>query len=944
MRPVYSIPMGADFIDELADFILRDGRRLDDTAVVFPGKRPALYLRRRLAEKLNRPFYAPFFFSIETFIDYLAKISHPDFLDLEYNDAIWILYQAVSSLDRFRSHPFRQQGFDRFYYWGRHLFSFIDQIDMEDVPDVRLQSLEKNAELGYDVPESVNNLLSNIGELRNRFHDILREERLFTKGYKHLCAWESLEEFVPADFHHVYFAGLFGLTEGEKEITAHFLRHDTGDIIFEGDPDDWTILGRLVSYYGTDAVKIPSKVAEPSSIHFHSGFDTHAEVLKVSGILEKTEARKTAVILPLTEALFPLLTFAVDRVDTRYNISLGYPLQRTPVFDLISNIVDSQTARRDHNTYSAQAYLKVMLHPFVKNLSLHEDLRLLLTSLKRLLTGEVRESAVAGRAFITLEEMEAAVRLAAKDGKPADSPGAEAARALVQVHDLLFRSFENAITMWDYATGLEQVLDFILRNTPVRSYVLSGEIFTRTFELLARVRETRFSREVFRKNERENRQVLCDFLLQFLKSATLPFETRPVEPLEVLGVLESRNIRFDTVIMLDVNEGVMPEPKKIDPLIPVGIYDKLGIPSPEYNEEIYRYYFYRLVRSAADVHLVYIDAEDKPRSRYIEQIIWTMEKEKKALNVVSVDSTPNRIVPAPRGRLPEIAKTEEVCNMLLNETYSPSQIDEYIQCPLSFYFKRVLKFEEKKEVSDDIDVMDRGTIIHQILCNTFLPYRDREIEPSSYEAVRLTLMDALEEEFRHRVITGEFYLFKRLASFKLESFLRRTVKEAPKPFIVKYLEQSVDANLDVGARSIRLRGRTDRVDYSPDDDEYVIIDYKTGGLKQYPRRALSSVDLSSVEDIHRRIPTFQLPLYVYMFGQNHDVRPGGVNAKLLFLKTNRDELLFGSAGREDRESVQKRYMEGVRTVLTHILDPSKPFKPFDDLSCSGCRFNLLCHV
>ena len=943
MSPVYSIPIGADFIGELADFILRDGKRLDETAVVFPGKRPALYLRRRLAEKLKRPFYAPSFFSIETFIDYLVKASHPDFLDLEYNDAIWMLYQAVSSLDRFRSHPFREQGFDRFYYWGRHLFSFIDQIDMEDVSDVRLQSLEKNAELGYDVPGSVNTLLSNIGELRSRFHDVLREEHLFTKGYKYLCARDALDEFAPAEFHHVYFAGLFGLTDVEKEITGYFIRHGTGDIIFEGNPDDWTILSRLSSYYGTDVVKIPSKVSEPGNIKFYSGFDTHAEVLKVSGILEKAEAQKTAVVLPLSEALFPLLTFAVDRVDTRYNISLGYPLQRTPVFDLISNIIDSQTTRRDHNTYSAPAYLKVMLHPFVKNLSLHEDLRLLLTNLRRLLTGEIRESTVAGRAFITLGEMETAVRLAAKDENRAGSLGAEAAQALDQVHDLLFRSFEDAGSMWDYAASLDQVLDFILKNTPVRSYVLSGEIFTRTFELLARVRETRFSREVFRKNERENRQVLCDFLLQFLKSATLPFETRPVEPLEVLGVLESRNIRFDTVIMLDVNEGVIPEPKKIDPLIPIGIYENLGIPSPEYNEEIYRYYFYRLIKSAKDVHLVYIDAEDRPRSRYVEQIIWAIEKEAKELGVVTVDSTPNRIRPAPRGRLPEITKTEEVCNILLNETYSPSQIDDYIRCPLSFYFKKILKFEEKKEVSDDIDVMDRGTIIHQILYNTFLPYKDREIGPSSHETVRRTMTEALEEEFRHRVITGEFYLFKKLASFKLDSFLRRSVKEAPKRFVVKYLEQTFDADLDVGARSVRLRGRVDRVDYFP-DDEYVIVDYKTGSFKQYSRRALPSVDLSSIEDIHRRIPTFQLPLYVHMFGQNHDGRPEGVNAKLVFLKTNKEEFLFGSADREDRENVQSRYMEGVRTVLADMLDPSKPFRPFDDLACSACRFNLLCHV
>ena len=944
MKPVYSVPIGADFIDELADFILRDGKRLDELAVVFPGKRPALYLRRQLAEKLGQPFYAPDFFSIETFIDYLVKTSYPDFVDLEYNDAIWMLYQAVGSLDQFRSHPFREKGFDRFYYWGQYLFSFIDQIDTENVSDMKLHSLEKNAELGYDVPGSINDLLSNIGQLRKRFHAMLEEERLFTRGYKYLCARNALDHFVPDEFRHIYFAGLFGLTDVEKEITKHFWERGLGDIIFEGDAEDWPILARLVSYYGAEVVKIPSEVKAPKRIRFYSGFDTHAEVLKAAGILERAASPKTAVVLPLSEALFPLLTFAVDRIDTRYNISLGYPLQRTPVFDLISNIIEGQTLRRAPYTYPAQVYLKVMLHPFVKNLALHEDLRLLLTNLKGLLTGEVRGSIVAGRAYVALDEMERAVRLMGGDEKRGSDRGAGAGNALRDIHDLLFRSFENARTIWDYAVSLEQILDFILRNTPVRSYVLSGEIFTRTFELLARVREVRFSREVFQKNERENRQILCDFLLQFLKSATLPFETRPVEPLEILGVLESRNIRFDTVIILDVNEGVLPEPRKIDPLIPIGIYDKLGIPSPDYNEEIYRYYFYRLINSAKDVHLVYIDAADKPRSRYVEQVIWAMEKEKKALDVVDVDSTSPKIRLAPRGPLPEIPKSDDVCDMLLRQTYSPSHIDDYIRCPLLFYFSRVLKFEEKKEVSDDIDVMDRGTIIHQILYRTFLPYKDIEITPSMHEAVLRTMTGALEAEFRHRVITGEFYLFRKLASFKLESFLRRNVKEAPKRFIVKHLEQAFDANMTVGAHLIKFKGRMDRVDYSPEDDEYTIVDYKTGGSKEYPRRALSGVDFSSVEDIHRHVPTFQLPLYVYLFRQTHECRPGSVNAKLVFLKVNREELLFGSGNAEERESAEERYMEGVRTVLADITDPTRPFKPFDDLACFACRFNLLCHV
>ena len=144
----------------------------------------------------------------------------------------------------------------------------------------------------------------------------------------------------------------------------------------------------------------------------------------------------------------------------------------------------------------------------------------------------------------------------------------------------------------------------------------------------------------------------------------LPFETKPIEDLEIIGVLESRNISFDTVIMLDVNEGIMPQAKKINPLIPLGIYDILGIPSPEYNEEIFRYYFYRLVRSARDVHLLYIDSEEKPRSRYIEQLIWEQERATQTINAIKVDKKTYKINVHLQSTLPVIEKTEKVQNIL----------------------------------------------------------------------------------------------------------------------------------------------------------------------------------------------------------------------------------------------------------------------------------------
>jgi len=934
MKKIYSIPLGTDFIEALKNFIIAGENPLSETAVVFAGKRPSLYLKRKFAEKATQPFYPPSFFSMDEFIDYVAKKKYHTFTDLEYADAIWLLYQSIQSLDVFNNHPFRENGFGEFFYWGQYLLDFINQLDTENIPNSKLHSLERNAEIGYDVPEGVNTLLINISILRDEFHETLKRHKYFTRGYKYLSALDVIGEIDFNEFAHIYFAGLFGLTGTEKELLKDIWEKGKGDIILEGEVEDWQMLTHLVSYFGAQIENIPCERTNHKSIKIYSGFDIHSEILKVYKILKTTDAQKTAIILPTSEPLFPLLTFAIDRIDTKYNISLGYPLARTPVFDLISNILNAQIARRKEGLYPARHYLNVILHPFVKNLMLGADIRTFLLDIEKSLTGGYPESNIANKPFIILEEIEKATRLGIVDNR----------EVLKRIHKIFFENFEDANTLYEYSEKIEEALDFTLNHTPIRSYILSGEIFKKMFELLDKMKHTKFSEERFHTGEEENRQALCDFILQSLKSTTLPFETKPIEPVEILGVLESRNIRFDRVVILDVNEGIIPEPKKIDPLVPLGVYDKLGIPTPEHNEEIYRYYFYRLIESAKDVHLLYIDSEDKPRSRYIEQILWEEEKSKKEIGVIKIDRSIYRINLRPQEILPEIKKTENILRLLSTRLYTPSEIDDYIRCPTVFYYSHILNFEQKREVTEDIDVMDRGKIIHRILCNTFERFKNREITPYMYDEILSNMYDMIERHFTNRLITGEYYLFKKLTTYKLESFLKKNVKEASRPFTIKYLEERIEDKIVLDDEKIKFKGRIDRVDFYPQENEYVIVDYKTGGIKQYSRGFLKKTALNSIEDIHKNINSLQLPIYVHLFQNTFNIPLGNINAKLILLRNNEEELLFKDNTKIEKEHIQEKYVGAIKTVLRDILNSSKPFKPYTDDVCAECTFNNMCHI
>jgi len=207
-----------------------------------------------------------------------------------------------------------------------------------------------------------------------------------------------------------------------------------------------------------------------------------------------------------------------------------------------------------------------------------------------------------------------------------------------------------------------------------------------------------------------------------------------------------------------------------------------------------------------------------------------------------------------------------------------------------------------------------------------------------------SMYTVVEERFKDKVVTGDYYLFKRLTAYKLESFLRKNIGEAGRPFIIKHLEAPINNVIDAGGTFVSFRGRIDRIDFYPDNGEYTIIDYKTGGSKQYQQNIIEKTDFTSIDDIHKKVNSLQLPIYAYLFHKAHSVPLNSINAMLILLKTNEEEMLFKGSQDANRASVIEKYMEGFKTVLRDMMDMSRPFKPFDDDACAACSFNSTCHI
>ncbi|HVN94893.1 MAG TPA: PD-(D/E)XK nuclease family protein, partial [Syntrophorhabdaceae bacterium] len=201
-----------------------------------------------------------------------------------------------------------------------------------------------------------------------------------------------------------------------------------------------------------------------------------------------------------------------------------------------------------------------------------------------------------------------------------------------------------------------------------------------------------------------------------------------------------------------------------------------------------------------------------------------------------------------------------------------------------------------------------------------------------------------ERQFELRQTSGDYYLFKKLSAFKLESFLKKNVDQAEEPFVIKSLEMKVEEIMDVGAHPIRIKGRIDRIDYGQQTGVYTIMDYKTGGAKQYSQNIVKRTDFQSMQSIHEEVNSFQLPLYVYLFAKCFSIPLEKTEASLILLRNNEREDLFGGLALEEKQILFSSYMDGVATVIKDILDPAKPFAPFDADSCKTCEFSGLCHM
>ncbi len=920
-----TIPFTEPFLDHVAGYIEREyitpGKDMRRLGLVFGGRRPSLFLKRMLAARVKGPFYPPRFLTMDELVAMLADdpaiggvgpvhCGDTAIYGAGAPKAVSDLEHALVLYGLARRHTPQvlkgRESFARFLPWANEIAHFIEQLDLENIGEDTLKALRAQARIGFSVPGDINRLLESMMVLRRAYHAHLDKEGLCVRGYRYQKAAQGVSAWDAAAFDRILFCNIFYLHATETAVVNNLYQRGKAVLMVQGDQRRWPALERIARMTGCAVVEGEGVAPTSFDLQLYGAFDMHSQAGLIARILQKVpDPGQTVIVLPDPDFMLPLLSAMTGQLGD-LNISMGYSLRRSSLYALLESIIAAQSSARA-NLYYARDYLKVLRHPLVKGLAhpVPSAAQIVVRNLEEALTGGLR-TPLAGRSFLALADAagdevifaESAATLLAMD-IPVNE--ARLREVLALAHQYLFEAWQNVRTPGDLARALKGLLSFMTpgdaRNDP-----LNERIARRMADIADEFAALR-TPEPFAHGE------LFKVLLERLKGEMVAFHGSPLRGLQVLGLFETRSLSFKDVIIADVNEGTLPNLNVYEPLIPREVMVKLNLDRLEFEEEIQRYQFMRLISSAQRVHLIYQERPERQRSRFIEELVWEREKRRGQLGCVAVHHPGFRAEASVQTR--SVAKTPLMVDFLKQMTFSATGVNTYARNPYEFYFKYVLGLKEKDNLLDDPESKHVGTFVHALLEEAFRRFLGKKpvLDDAFARSFRRLFGTRFEQTFGNAA--SDAFLMKEVLWTRLERFVQQESRRSKGVAEVLYLEHTFEDVIDLSCGPVKFIYRVDRVDRMT-DGTVVVIDYKTGG---------ADLRGSSPRTGDYRW-SFQMPLYVHYLDRLYPNAP--VNAALVHLRSSKMEMFLDDAG-PGRKPLLAEFACALATVMAEIFDPAVPF-------------------
>jgi CRISPR/Cas system-associated exonuclease Cas4 (RecB family) len=903
------------------------------TIVVFPGKRPAHVLRKYISQRIGTSFIPPKIYSIDQFVDLLCTLRTGTIAPAigEY-DAVAILFDLHNRLQgdlRIGQEHFST--LDAFYPVGVKIFSELEELTIASVDDDRLQQAVSSVTLAS---------AQTLASLSGPFYAALQQHGFTSRALRYRSAADGIGGIDLSEYGKIVLAGFFAFTQTEERMVRHLLTLDTVTVLFQNGEGIRATLETL----GIDPP--PEGDEREQEIRFYESPDAHGQLFVLNRILDETyrepvtDSDEAVIVLPSAENLFPLYhqTLSVYEQQT-YNLSLGYPLSRTPVYGFLMSLMDVVVSSKDGEVYVPK-YVQFLLHPYTKNILFKTR-----TDVTRIAVHSIQKYCLehSAKVFMSLDAIEQDPRLYAGIADRLKREDVEIApdevRAHVKrIHDVTLRSMFSVRSIAEFSDACIAVLRFINEQSTAHRHPYFRPFVETLIEQCVQVRASLLSRQSFGAPE----QYLM-FLRHVAASAEVPFTGTPLQGLQVLGFLETRGLQFNSVFIIDVNDDIIPGRAQQDVLLPLSVRETLGLSTYREQERIKSYIFDVLRKGAKTVHLLYVNNNEKEQSRFIAQMQWNRQLRAgsvKQFNTFAQEYAVDLGTHEPG----EIRKDEPTVSLLKSMKFSSTALDTYLTCGRRFYYRFVLRLQEAGEISGDVEQTDIGSVVHDILHEYFSPLKEKQLSASDIDTVRLQRI--IQDNFRSlygNAQFGEQYVTKKQVERHLIEYFANVQRPIAERFAVtiEALEDEFTAEID----SMTFTGRFDRIE-SRNGKTY-IIDFKTGYNEASYRIAFDGLNPGDRTTWKPSIGSLQLPMYLMLYSSIRKIPVKEIVPAFVFIgkKELNEEIevpLCASEG--ETETWYPKLREIILSIAREITDPSKSFVPTDDIKndCPGCPYAAMC--
>ncbi|MBC5837326.1 PD-(D/E)XK nuclease family protein [Flavobacterium muglaense] len=916
--------INTSFLDKIAQVLIQDySDTLSNTIVVLPNKRAKIFLIEALKKQVNSNILSPEIISIEDFIQDIAAIRTVDPIELLFE--FYEVYLSVTEKTQ-------QQSFELFANWAKMLLQDFNEIDRYLLDPTHVLSYLKDIEdikkWGIEV-ENKTQLLENYIDfwklLPNYYKSLyahLLKKGIGYQGLIYRQAVENLNSFSKTVMEKQYlFAGFNALNASEEKIIQHLIATDQAKIYWDADQtflndpyhDAGLFLRRFKSnwkHYKSNPFEwIVDDFSQTKNIHVIGTPKTIGQAKITGTIIENilnenptASLDKVAVVLGEENVLVPLL-YSLPSTVGALNITMGYSSKNNPAQILIAKLFKMHTNALSRNAKSYVLYYKdvldILTHPLVEPYAKTSGL-----------VNIINQN---NYTFITHQKV---IEL---NPEPTD------------LFALLFKKWEQgSIVVLETISTLLLTIKNNLSNDNEEEKITKAFVFA-IFKVINKLIN------YYSKHEHIDKiDTLHAIYKQVIDLAEVSFEGEPLNGLQIMGVLESRVLDFDTVIVTSMNEGKFPAGKSQNSFIPYDVKRELGLPTFKEKDAIYTYHFYHLLQRAKNIYLLYntesdgLDAGEK--SRFITQL--EVEKQR---NHNLTHEIYNAVLPETAYTPMVIEKSDAVMARLKEIAtvgFSPSALTSYIRNPIQFYFQKILRIREVEEVEENIALNTLGTIIHETLKVLYEPFIGKFISEKDIENCFKQIDDEVLKQFKAVYKEGEIKKGRNLLAFEVakrnvSNFLKVELESIKAGDAIKIiaLEQTFERSLTHPSLPfpVLIKGNVDRIEER--NGTIRIIDYKTGKVEK------ASVTLKTwkglTEDI-KNDKIIQVLAYAFMYEKLAESKPieAGIisfkNLKSGFLPFNFKE--FKDSEYVINETVMTNYLEQIVLLLKEILDPAFPFE------------------